>query len=204
MTVVLVISEHEAGLTAERRALYETTRARLSSLAGAAVESVQYAELDVLDADVVVLSGSYDPWAAHDQEKLDRFLGILRNRRQPAFGICAGMQLQARAMGGTLRPAGRPSRGFAAIDVQDDSDLLAGLGPRIEVLTHHDDEIATLPPSARVLATSATCAVEAIAFDDRPWWGTQFHPESWDDNHPAGLAILRRFFALAGVAPDDG
>ena len=199
MRLLLVISEHARGLTAERLARYETLRLRLAALAGTAVESAQYASLDELDADVVVLSGSYEPWASHDQEELDRFLALLRERRRPVLGICAGMQLQARALGGSVRPASRPSRGFASVDVLDASDLLADLEPRIEVFTHHDDEIAILPEGVRVLATSHSSTVEAIAVADRPWWGTQFHPERWDDDHPAGLSILRQFFNLAGV-----
>ena len=48
-----------------------------------------------------------------------------------------------------------------------------------------------------MLASSDACAVEALAVEDRPWWGTQFHPEEWDDEHPAGRAIIERFVELA-------
>ncbi len=201
MRVLFVITEHAGGVTAEHRERYEAVRLQLASVAGTTVESAQYASLDDLAADVVVLSGSYAPWAAHDQDELDAFLALLRDRHGPVLGICAGMQLQARALGGVLRHARRPSRGFAEVEVQDDSDLFAGLGPTIDVFTEHDDEVATLPDGIRVLARSESCAVEAIAVDDRPWWGTQFHPERWDEGHPAGLSILRRFFALAEVTP---
>jgi GMP synthase-like glutamine amidotransferase len=48
-----------------------------------------------------------------------------------------------------------------------------------------------------VLASSERCAVEAVAVDDRSWWGTQFHPEAWDDDHPAGRSVIERFLALS-------
>ncbi len=107
------------------------------------------------------------------------------------------MQMLVRALGGSVGPAGEAARGFRSIDVVDDTDLLAGLAPRIEVFQRHEDEVTVLPRSVRLLATSATCAVEAVAVPERRWWGTQFHPEEWDDAHPAGRAIVERFAALA-------
>ncbi len=197
--VLVVISEHPGGLSEERLGDYEDVRRRIASLTPAAVVAAQYATLDEIDADAVVLSGSQEPWATHDDSELERFLAMLRAYRGPALGICAGMQLQVRAAGGTIGPASRPSRGFGSVDVRDESDLFAGLGPRFEALAHHDDEVKELPAGLRVTASSASCAVEAIAADDRPWWGTQFHPERWDDDHPAGRAILQHYLTLAGV-----
>ncbi len=197
--VLFVITEHEGALTEERLGQYEAVRDRLASLTSASVVSARYEKLDAIEADAVVLSGSYAPWATHDQARLDRFVALLPSYAGPMLGICAGMQMQVRAAGGAIGRARRPSRGFNPVDVADDSDLLEGLGPRFEVLAHHDDEVTTLPPGFRVLASSDECAVEAIAATDRPWWGTQFHPEQWDDEHPAGRTILKRFLALAGL-----
>lgn len=33
----------------------------------------------------------------------------------------------------------------------------------------------------------------------RPLYGTQFHPESWQDEYPRGRPILLNFFRLAGI-----
>ena len=79
----------------------------------------------------------------------------------------------------------------------DDTDLFAGLAPRLQVFSSHEDEVTSLPAGFRVLASSRECRVEAIAAADRPWWGTQFHPEAWDHDHPAGRAVVERFFELA-------
>ena len=54
-----------------------------------------------------------------------------------------------------------------------------------------------VPPGFRVLASSADCAVQALADPVRRWWGTQFHPEEFRPEDPAGEQILRTFFALA-------
>lgn len=195
--ILFVVSEHEGGITPERAARYEATRQRLGSLTDIPVESAPYWALDSLSADALVLSGSADPWALHGAEALERFLGVLRAYRGPVLGICAGMQLLVRAQGGTIGTAAAPTRGFAAVDAADDSGLLAGSPPTFEVFEDHEDEVTTLPESFRLVATSRTCRVEAVEAVDRPWWGTQFHPEAWDAEHPAGRAIVERFFRLA-------
>ena len=198
--LAFVLSEHRGGLLPERLDRYRNAAGRLAELAAAEVVTSHYTEADALDADAVVLSGSYDPWDAHDPHELDRFRAVLRACERPAFGICAGMQLLATATGGEVAPAAiATERGFADVDVLDGSDLLAGLQPRISVLEHHTDEITALPDGFRVLARSETCAVEALAAEDRLWWGTQFHPEEWTAEHPAGRAILENFLRLAGI-----
>jgi GMP synthase (glutamine-hydrolysing) len=65
------------------------------------------------------------------------------------------------------------------------------------VFQHHTDELTSLPEGFRLLASSERCHVQAIAHEQRPWWGTQFHPESYRSATPAGARILRTFFELA-------
>ena len=81
--------------------------------------------------------------------------------------------------------------------MHDSSDLLRGLSPEAVVFHDHDDEVVVVPAGFRVLASSADCAVQAIADPVRRWWGTQFHPEEFRPEDPAGEQILRTFFALA-------
>ena len=59
--------------------------------------------------------------------------------------------------------------------------------------------MSTLPTGFQILATSQSCRIEALAAHDRPWWGTQFHPEAWDHDHPDGRNVLNRFLQLAGT-----
>jgi GMP synthase (glutamine-hydrolysing) len=199
LTVLFVVTERAGGLTPARREWYEATRARIEAVVGADVESRHYDAVEAPTADAIVLSGSTDPWAMHDRRSLGRFYEELRRYRGPVLGICAGMQMLVRAQGGVVGPAERSVRGYAAIDVVDDTDLLAGLAPRFDAFQSHEDEVTRLPAGFRILASSDACAVEAIAADDRPWWGTQFHPEAWDDDHPAGRAIVERFLELADL-----
>ena len=200
MRIAFVISEHAGGLLPERMGQYHAVERRLAHLARAEVTTVHYSELGAVGADATVLSGSADPWSAHDPTALDDLFGSLRARNEPVLGICAGMQLLARAGGGEVRTASRPAGpGFVNVDALDRSDLLAGLERRVSVWEHHTDEVLPLPMGFRALATSEHCAVEALAADDRRWWGTQFHPEEWNGDHPAGRLILENFLRLAGI-----
>lgn len=199
MSVTLVITEHAGALPPERLAHYETVRDRLESVAGVPVTTMQYEQVESLEgADAVVLSGSFAPWAEHAPAALDRLGGAVLAYGGPVLGICAGMQLQARFAGGTTRHSpGGGANGFSVVEIVEAEGLLEGLPPRIAVYEHHGDEIAELPDDFRVLARSPACAVEAIEHRERRWWGTQFHPEAFDDDHPAGERILRNFFQLA-------
>jgi len=199
MTIRFVVTEHPAALTASLERHYERIRGRLEQVAGAPVAVARYTEPDLLDgASAVVLSGSFAPWADHASAALARFGDAVRAYEGPVLGICAGMQLQAMFAGGAVAhaPVVR-EQGFASVDVADEDGLFRGLPARISVYEHHGDEVVDVPSGFRVLASSASCAVEAIAAPARRWWGTQFHPEEFDDDHPAGEQILRNFFELA-------
>lgn len=199
MSVAFVITEHSGALPPERLAHYEQVRGRLENLAGARIATVQYEQVESLEgSDAVVLSGSFAPWVEHSPAAIERLGSAVLAYDGPVLGICAGMQLQARFAGGTTRhsPVGL-DLGFSTVEVVEPDGLFAGLAGRIDVYQHHGDEIADLPGDFRVLARSPACAVEAIAHRERRWWGTQFHPEQFDDDHPAGELVLRNFFELA-------
>ncbi|MBA2295729.1 MAG: gamma-glutamyl-gamma-aminobutyrate hydrolase family protein [Actinobacteria bacterium] len=198
--MLFVLTEHAGALTSERRERYETWRGRLAEVLGTQVKSVHYEALETPNADALVLSGSFDAWAMHDRRHLGRLYEALRRYPGPVLGICAGMQILVRARGGVVGSADQPVRGYGTIDVVDDSDLLARLAPRFDAFQSHADEVTRLPEGFRVLASSEVCEVEVIAADDRPWWGTQFHPEQWTDEHPAGREIIARFGELAGLS----
>jgi GMP synthase (glutamine-hydrolysing) len=164
------------------------------------VHESHYEEVDaerLAKADAIILSGSSAPWSAHDPRELDRLGDAVRGMRAPVLGICAGMQLLARFAGGELARGQSPEHGFLPIAVHEDNGLLRGLPERAVVFHDHTDEVRVLPEGFRVLASSAACAVQAMADPRRRWFGTQFHPEESTAEHPDGLQVLRNFVALA-------
>jgi GMP synthase (glutamine-hydrolysing) len=201
MSVALVLTERRADLTESRARNYERLRARLGAASGLAIEDVHYEALEpgqLERADAIVLSGSSAPWSAHDPAELARLGEAVRAAGRPVLGVCAGLQLQAVFAGGEIGPSGGEQRGFQSVTIRDSSDLLRGLPEEIVVFQDHTDEVTVLPESFRLLASSDACAVQAIADPARRWWGTQFHPEEFSSEHPAGERVLRTFFEIVG------
>jgi GMP synthase (glutamine-hydrolysing) len=199
VTVELVFTERRSELTEERARNFARLSERLGEASPHPVAVSHYEEIDrrrLSRAYAVVLSGSSAPWSVRDPAELERLGDAVVEAACPVLGICAGMQLQAVFAGGRIGPGRRPERGFVPIQILDGSDLLRGLPARPVVFQDHSDEITLVPDGFRVLARSADCAVQAIADPERSWWGTQFHPEEWSREHPAGGRVLRTFFEL--------
>ena len=203
MSVHLVVTEHASRLDDERRLGYERVRARLAEVCGREIDIYHYCDARNLGgAEAIVLSGSSAPWAAHERKDIERLGDVVVRSGRPVLGICAGMQLLAMFAGGGVRPmsdrGGEAEHGYLPIEVIDDSDLLRSLPAHAAVFHDHRDEVTVVPEAFRVLARTSGCPVQAIADTARRWWGTQFHPERWDTNCPAGERVLRNFFELAG------
>lgn len=199
--VRLIVTEHSSYLDSRRKLRYEVIRTSLEEIARRPVRSVHYLDADRLGPGPIVLSGSGAPWAEHDPADLARLGDAVRAADAPVLGICAGLQLLTGFAGGRVEPmavSGRsPERGYLPLDVLDDGDLLAGLPARATVFQDHTDEISELPADFRVLARTAGCEIQAIAAPERRWWGTQFHPERFDADHPDGRRVIQNFFELA-------
>jgi GMP synthase (glutamine-hydrolysing) len=199
MAVELVFTERRSDMTASRARNYARLRERVSATSRSAVDVSHYEDVDphrLARASAIVLSGSTAAWSTRDAAELEALGEAVRGAERPTFGICGGMQLLAVYAGGAIGSS-EAEHGFFPIDVHDSSDLLRGFPERAVVFQDHSDEITVLPEGFRVLASSATCAVQAFAAPARGWWGTQFHPEESDAEHPAGERVLRTFFALA-------
>ncbi len=100
----------------------------------------------------------------------------------PVFGSCWGLQVLACAAGGVVRrnPKGREigiGRAITQRGAPGVHPLLKGRSGCYEALSVHMDEVETLPPRSHVLCSNAMSEVQALAFEDAPVWGVQYHPE---------------------------
>ncbi len=196
--VLQIDTEHPSAFGTGPARWRERLRRRLEAASGLPVDVVHYLDAgDLGDVRAIVLSGSSAPWAAHDAAALARLGEAVGASGRPVLGICAGMQLLGRFAGGRIEHAPEPEIGELEVDVVEREGLLRGVGPRPRVFQHHFDELTALPGDFRILASSDRCRVQAIASEERGWWGTQFHPESYRSANPAGARILRTFFELA-------
>jgi GMP synthase (glutamine-hydrolysing) len=109
----------------------------------------------------------------------------------PVLGICYGMQLLARELGGLVRPAEVGEFGRSDLRVSEPGRLLAGLPPEQTCWMSHRDTVFEAPPGFSPLASSTASPVAAIEDVARGIYGIQFHPEVV--HTPYGQAILERF-----------
>ncbi len=114
----------------------------------------------------------------------------------PVLGICYGMQLIARDLGGQLARAQVREFGAASLDLAECSPLTQGLPARSRVWMSHGDAVTAPPPGFAVLARTEHCSVAAIGDERRRIYGVQFHPEVAHSDF--GERIIANF--LHGVA----
>jgi GMP synthase (glutamine-hydrolysing) len=105
----------------------------------------------------------------------------------PVLGICYGMQLIGKELGGRVEPANHREYGSREIDAVQPSSLLNGMR---RVWMSHGDRILQPPPDFAVTARTES-TVAAIENSKRKIFGVQFHPEVTHTENGEGL--LRRF-----------
>jgi GMP synthase (glutamine-hydrolysing) len=139
--------------------------------------------------------------------------------RVPVLGICYGLHLMARELGGDVVAATKREYGPATVTVvEDGSDrrgaesnvvpgaaspgpgLFAGTPREQPVWMSHGDSIGRLPPGFVATAQTESTPYAAIADPVRRLYGIQFHPEVV--HTPAGRDLLRNFvLGIAGARP---
>ncbi|MCX7638825.1 MAG: glutamine-hydrolyzing GMP synthase [Pyrinomonadaceae bacterium] len=119
----------------------------------------------------------------------------------PILGICYGMQLLARDLGGEVAPSDKREYGHAEIKVLDSSSrIFSGLPQELRVWMSHGDHVVKLPNGFQATSTSGEI-VTSIENEKKKIYGVQFHPEV--SHTPLGQEILRNFlFDICGCKGD--
>ena len=122
----------------------------------------------------------------------------------PVLGICYGEQTMCAQLGGKVEAGHHREFGRAFLEVQEDSPLFEGVwakGTRHQVWMSHGDRVTDIPPSFRVIGTSAGAPFAAIADEKRNFYAVQFHPEVV--HTPDGSKLLANFVhKIAGIEGD--
>jgi GMP synthase (glutamine-hydrolysing) len=117
----------------------------------------------------------------------------------PTLGICYGMQLMARDLGGTVERTGVSEFGKTELEATD-SALFHDLPPEQTVWMSHRDSVTAPPTGAEVTASSPTTPIAAFEDPERRLYGVQFHPEVVHTPH--GQELLKNFlYEVAGAPP---
>lgn len=115
----------------------------------------------------------------------------------PVLGICYGMQLIGKMLGGHVKPGRSREFGPAQVTIKNSKTLFSGLPARLAVWMSHGDQVERMPAGFRLLAATRTCPIAAMAHFRQKIYGIQFHPEVV--HTPRGKDILRRFvFSVCG------
>jgi GMP synthase (glutamine-hydrolysing) len=117
----------------------------------------------------------------------------------PTLGICYGMQLMARDLGGVVERTGVSEFGKTELEAGE-SELFHDLPPEQVVWMSHRDSVTAPPSGAVVTASSPSTPIAAFEDRERRLYGVQFHPEVVHTPH--GQEILKNFlYEVAGAPP---
>ncbi|MEE8238773.1 MAG: glutamine-hydrolyzing GMP synthase [Nitrososphaerales archaeon] len=145
-------------------------------------------EISKINPSGIIFSGG--PSSVHEKgsprPQLEIFeLGI------PILGICYGLQVMVDILGGEVIKAPKREYGKASLEIDEESDLLSGIGPKTTVWMSHGDA-PTKPPNGFItIGHTENSPYAAIRDESAQLFGLQFHPEV--SHTPEGSKILQNF-----------
>ncbi|MFA7228625.1 MAG: glutamine-hydrolyzing GMP synthase [Melioribacteraceae bacterium] len=119
----------------------------------------------------------------------------------PVLGICYGLQLMAKTLGGKVEPADDREYGKAHLRVLEEDKLLNGVDDGSVIWMSHGDYVTKLPEGFRLTAGTENSPLCAISNPGKRLFGVQFHPEV--AHTIFGRRIIENFlFDICGCSPE--
>jgi GMP synthase (glutamine-hydrolysing) len=118
----------------------------------------------------------------------------------PLLGICYGHQLIVNKYGGKVKQANK-EYGSSLLTIENDQDLLNGIGESFRAWMSHGDEAEEIPPGFQVIGHTERAKAAAIASTEKSIYGIQFHPEVVHTEQ--GNEILKNFVLKVCDAKQD-
>ena len=131
----------------------------------------------------------------------------------PVFGICYGMQTMAQQLGGQVQSAESLGKarefGYAEVRARGHTKLLENIADEtnseghglLKVWMSHGDSVTAMPDGFKLMASTDSCPIAAMADENRNFYAVQFHPEV--THTIQGIPILERFVVdICKCVPD--
>ena len=120
----------------------------------------------------------------------------------PILGICYGMQLTCRMLGGEVEGAHKREYGPARIEIERSEGLFDGFetGGHVDVWMSHGDSVKALPPGFVTIASTKSTPFAAVYDATRKIACVQFHPEVVHTDRGADM-ISAFLFKVARCEP---
>jgi GMP synthase (glutamine-hydrolysing) len=111
----------------------------------------------------------------------------------PVLGICYGLQLLVKQLGGRVDRSAHREYGSAELEVLRPRGVFASFrtGEKLKVWMNHGDRVEKLPDGFLAIARSDNSPFAATAHEFKPIYGLQFHPEVI--HTPRGPEMLKSF-----------
>ncbi len=157
-------------------------------------------QYDLMSSDIkgIILSGS--PYSVSDPNAPLLEEAVL-NANKPLLGICYGLQLLVKTLGGKVVQSQTREYGKALLSVTEKRGIFEGFGNEMVCWMSHGDSVKEIPPRFQCIARTETCDHAAIVDDQGKIWGIQFHPEV--SHTPLGKEILANFVLnICGCSPE--
>ncbi|MDB6374588.1 aminodeoxychorismate synthase [Photorhabdus bodei] len=147
------------------------------------------------DFDLVVIS----PGPGHPGNAIDMGISreVLQQREfiKPLLGVCLGHQGLCLEAGAKVSHAPEPMHGRICSVNHIGDDLFQNIPQRFKVVRYHSLAVYDIPEILRPLAWTDDNTLMAVAHQELPFWGCQFHPESVSSEY--GLKLIENFCLLS-------
>lgn len=159
--------------------------------------SISFKEVENLNPTGIILSGG--PMSVYDSGAPDLDERIIK-MEIPILGICYGLQLICRKIGGKVEQAKDREYGRAQLKIIKSSPIFSDVADQSNVWMSHGDYLTELPSGFAIIGTSDHSPICAISNEVRKIYGVQFHPEVAHTDE--GKKIINNF--LFNICKSEG
>ncbi|CAH9056490.1 GMP synthase [glutamine-hydrolyzing] [Pseudoalteromonas holothuriae] len=143
----------------------------------------------------IILSGGPESTTLENSPKAPEYVF---NAGVPVLGVCYGMQTMAAQLGGSVHSSDKKEFGYARVEKVGSCQLFDQIQDHIEdgadfldVWMSHGDKVAEIPSTFVTTAKTETCPHAAMSWEEKHFYGVQFHPEVTHTQQ--GQRLLERF-----------